>query len=64
MHLCIYRKADRRWKQARESTLLFLFLSSQAGEIEHSEIFSRPRENQLARRFFVKFNLQLLFLIS
>ena len=39
-------------------------LSSRASELEDFEIFSRPRENQLARRFFVKFNLLLFFLIS
>ena len=64
MHLCIYRQADRRGKQARASTLLFEHSPSPAGEIELSEIFSSPRENQLARRFFVKFNLQLFFLMS
>ena len=34
-------------------TLLFEHLPSWASEIEHFEIFSRPRENQLARRFFI-----------
>ena len=38
---------------------------AQSGEwIDHFEIFSRPRENKLAWRFFVKFNLLLFFLIS
>ena len=35
-------------------TLIFEHSSSRASEIEHFEIFSRPRENQLARRFFLK----------
>ena len=34
-------------------TIFFEDLPSWASEIEHFEIFSRPRENQLARRFFV-----------
>ena len=34
-------------------TLLFEHSPSRVSEIEHFEIFSRPRENQLARRFFV-----------
>ena len=45
-------------------TLLFKHSPSRASEIEHFEIFSRPREYQLARQFFVKFNLLLFFLIS
>ena len=45
-------------------TLLFEHSPSRPSKIEHSEIFCRPRENQLARRFFVKFNLLLFFLIS
>ena len=35
--------------------LLFEHSPSQANKIEHFEIVSRPRENKLARRFFVKF---------
>ena len=45
-------------------TLLFEHSPSWVSEIEHFEIFSCPQENQLARQFFVKFNLLLLFLIS
>ena len=45
-------------------TLLFEHSLSWASEIEHCEIFSHPQENQLARQFFVKFNLLLFFLIS
>ena len=45
-------------------TLLFEHSASRACEIDYFEIFSRLRENQLARRFVVKFNLLLLFLIS
>ena len=44
-------------------TLLFEHSPSRSSEIEHFEIFSRPRENQLAWHFFVKFNLLLFFLI-
>ena len=44
-------------------TLLFEYSPGRASEIEHFEIFSRPRENKLVRRFFVKFNF-LFFLIS
>ena len=44
-------------------TLLFEHPPSQASELEHFEIFSRPWENQLAWRFFIKFNLLLFFLI-
>ena len=43
-------------------TLLFEHLPSQAIEIDYFEIFSRPRENQLAQWFVTKFNL-LLYLI-
>ena len=45
-------------------TLLFEHLPSGASEIEHFKVFSCRRENQLARRFFVRFNLLLFFLIS
>ena len=45
-------------------TLLFEHLPSRASEIEHFEVFSCPRESQLARQFFVRFNLLLLVLIS
>ena len=45
-------------------TLLFEHSPNRPSKIEHSEIFCCPLENQLARRFFVKFNLLLLFLIS
>ena len=45
-------------------TLLFGHLPSRASEIEHFKIFSLLQENQFARRFLVKFNLLLLFLIS
>ena len=45
-------------------TLLFEHSPSRACEIDYFEIFSRLRENQLARRFVVKFSLLLLFLIS
>ena len=45
-------------------TLIFDHLPSRASEIEHSAIFSRSRENKLAQRFFVKFNLLLFFVIS
>ena len=38
-------------------TLLFEQLPSWASEVEHFEIFSRPKENQLVQLFFVKFNL-------
>ena len=44
--------------------LLFGLLPSQASDIEHFNTFSRPRENQLARWFFVKISLLLFFLIS
>ena len=44
-------------------TLLFEHLPSGASEIEHFKIFSQLRENQLAQRFFVKFNLLLFFLM-
>ena len=44
-------------------TLLFEHSSSPASEIDYFEIFSCLRENQLAQRFFVKFNLLLFFLI-
>ena len=37
--------------------------SSRVSEIEHPEIFSRPQENQLTLRLFVKFNFILFFLI-
>ena len=37
--------------------------SSRVSEIEHSEIFSHPQENQLTLWFFVKFNFILFFLI-
>ena len=43
--------------------LLFEHSSSRASEIDYFDILSRPRENQLARRFVVKFNLLLFFLI-
>ena len=45
-------------------TLLFEHLPTQASKIEHFEIFSRPQENTLARRFLIKFNFMLLLLIS
>ena len=45
-------------------TLRFEHSPSWASEIEHLEIFSCPQENQPAQRFFVKFNLLLLLLIS
>ena len=35
--------------------------SSRVSEIEHSEIFSHPQENQLTLWFFVKFNLYCSF---
>ena len=38
-------------------TLLFEHSPSRTSEIEHFEIFSRLRENQLAQQLFVKFNL-------
>ena len=43
--------------------LLFEHSSSRASEIDYFNILSRPRENQLDRRFVVKFNLLLFFLI-
>ena len=46
----------------RGVTLLFEHSPSRSSEIEHFEILSRPRENQLARHFFVKFNLLFLML--
>ena len=45
-------------------TLLFEHSPCRASEIEHSEILRRPRENELARRFFEKFNLLVFCLIS
>ena len=45
-------------------TLLFEHSPSRACEIDYFEICSSLRENQLASRFVVKFNLLLLFLIS
>ena len=42
----------------------FEHLPSLVSEIDHFEIFSRPRENQLTQQFFLKFNLLLFFLIS
>ena len=45
-------------------TLLFEPSPIQASEIDYIEIFRCPRENQLARRCFKKFNLLLFFLIS
>ena len=45
-------------------TLLFEHSPSRGSEIDCFEIFIRSRQNQLARRFFVKFNLPLFFLIS
>ena len=45
-------------------TLTFEHPLSWASEIENLEIFSCQRENKLAQRFFVKFNLLLFFLIS
>ena len=45
------------------ATLLFEHLPIWASEIEHFEIFSCPWEKQIARPFFIKFNLLLLFLI-
>ena len=46
--------------------LLFEHSPSQAGEIDYIEIFRRPRprENQFAQLFVVKFNMLLFFLIS
>ena len=41
--------------------LLFEHSSSRASEIDYFDILSHPRENQ--RRFVVKFNLLLFFLI-
>ena len=41
-------------------TLGFEHSPSRASEIEYFEIFSRPRENQLAPRFFVKFNFAIV----
>ena len=45
-------------------TLLFEHSPSQASEIEHFDIFSHLRENQLAQQFFEKFNLLFFVLIS
>ena len=45
-------------------TLIFEHSPSRASEIGHFGIFSCPREIQLARQFFVRFNLLLFFLIS
>ena len=61
------------WDQMRCATavaapsgvnLLFEHSPSRTSEIEHFEIFTRPRENQLTRQFFIKFNSLLFFLIS
>ena len=58
------------WDQMRCATdfaapsgvsLLFEHSPSRTSEIEHFEIFSRPRENQLTRQFFIKFNSLLSF---
>ena len=45
-------------------TFIFEHFPSRTSKIGHFKIFSHPRENQLTRRFFVKFNLLLFFLIS
>ena len=42
-------------------TLLFEHSPSQASEIDYTKIFSRPRENQFAQWFSVKFNFPLFF---
>ena len=52
-YVCIYS----------DVTLRFELSPSRASDIDYFEVFSRPRESQLARRFFVEFNL-LFFLIS
>ena len=52
------------WLLTSGVTLRFEHSSSRVSEIEHFQIFYRPRENRLVRRFFVKFNLLLFFLIS
>ena len=44
-------------------TLLFERSPSRASEIDYFEVFTRLRENQLTRRFVVKFKLLLFFLI-
>ena len=57
-------KTNRDSHIRSDVTLLFEHSPSRASEIEHFVIFSCPRENKLGQRFFVKFNLLLLFLIS
>ena len=43
------------WKQFSGATLLFEHSPSRANEIDYFDIFSRPRENKVTRRFFLRF---------
>ena len=45
-------------------TLLFEPLPSRTSEIEHFEIFRRPRENKLARRFLAKFTNSIYYIFE
>ena len=63
---CDWKKETKKQQYIPSSdvTLLFEHLPSRASEIERFQIFSCLRENKLAQRFSVKFNLLLFFLIS
>ena len=57
-------KVDKTFSQFSGVSLLFEHSPPRLNEIEHFEIFSHPKENQLAWWCFIKVNLLLFFLIS